>query len=453
MSKENFRKILLFWGDVFLLYVSLLLTVFFGFWGENIGPIFLSHLLPFSVLYLCWLLIFYIFGLYDLNLIKTKLLFYPRLLGTLAVGLALGAMFFYLIPLFGITPKSNLVLNVFIFGISVLFWRNLFYSRFSSYFLDRVAILGISSQTKELAKEILDRPYLGYKLIALIKTGKEKSSPSSGIKILDIKRNLLSQIQEERIETIVLPQSLKTNPLILKNLYQCLPARINFLDLEKFYERISQKVPLSFINQVWFLENLKEGERGVYDKIKRIGDLILASLIILITSPFWLFFALFIKLEDKGPVFYRQKRVGKDSKIFSLIKFRSMKVEAEKGKAIWAKKEDSRITKIGGFLRKTHLDELPQMLNVLKGNLSLIGPRPERPEFVKKLEKEIPHYHLRDLIKPGFTGWAQIKFRYGRSVMDSFEKFQYDLYYIKNRSLILDLGILLKTFQLFFKKE
>ena len=130
-----------------------------------------------------------------------------------------------------------------------------------------------------------------------------------------------------------------------------------------------------------------------------------------------------------------------------------MKKGAEKEKAIWAKKRDSRITKIGGFLRRTHLDELPQMFNILKGDISLVGPRPERPEFVKKLEKEIPHYHLRDLIKPGFTGWAQIKFRYGRSVMDSFEKFQYDLYYIKNRSLILDLGILLKTFQLFFKKE
>jgi len=119
----------------------------------------------------------------------------------------------------------------------------------------------------------------------------------------------------------------------------------------------------------------------------------------------------------------------------------------------WAKKEDHRVTKVGKLLRKIHLDELPQMINVLKGDISLVGPRPERPEFVEKLEKEIPYYHVRHLIKPGFTGWAQLKFRYGRSVVDSKEKFQYDLYYMKNRSLFLDLGILLKTFQLFFKKE
>jgi lipopolysaccharide/colanic/teichoic acid biosynthesis glycosyltransferase len=131
-----------------------------------------------------------------------------------------------------------------------------------------------------------------------------------------------------------------------------------------------------------------------------------------------------------------------------------MKVGAEKrGKPKWAEKEDPRVTKVGKVLRKLHLDELPQMINVLKGDISLVGPRPERPEFVKKLEKQIPYYHLRHIIKPGFTGWAQIKFRYARSVMDSFEKFQYDLYYIKNRSIFLDLGILLKTFQLLFKRE
>ena len=131
-----------------------------------------------------------------------------------------------------------------------------------------------------------------------------------------------------------------------------------------------------------------------------------------------------------------------------------MNVEAEsKTGPVWAEKEDPRVTKAGKLLRRVHLDELPQMINVLKGDISLVGPRPERPEFVEKLEKEIPHYHVRHLIKPGFTGWAQIKFRYGRSVMDSQEKFQYDLYYLKNRSLILDLGILLKTLQLFLRKE
>ena len=127
--------------------------------------------------------------------------------------------------------------------------------------------------------------------------------------------------------------------------------------------------------------------------------------------------------------------------------------DAEKTGAVWAEREDPRVTKVGKILRRLHLDEIPQMINVLKGDISLVGPRPERPEFVAQLEKEVPYYHIRHLIKPGFTGWAQIKFRYGRSVIDSFEKFQYDLYYLKNRSLFLDFRILLKTFQLFFKRE
>jgi exopolysaccharide biosynthesis polyprenyl glycosylphosphotransferase len=225
------------------------------------------------------------------------------------------------------------------------------------------------------------------------------------------------------------------------------------LDLSQAYETLLHKIPIDFVSQTWFLQNLSEGDKKIYDKIKRFDDIILTSLIVIITSPLWLIFALLIKLEDKGPMFYKQKRVSKDGKDFWLTKFRSMKVDAENGEAKWAEKNDPRITKIGRFLRKIHLDELPQMINVLKGDISLVGPRPERPEFVKKLEKEIPHYQLRHIIRPGFTGWAQIKFRYGRTIEDSHEKFQYDLYYIKNRSLFLDLGVLLKTFQLFFTRE
>ena len=252
---------------------------------------------------------------------------------------------------------------------------------------------------------------------------------------------------------MILAENLDKNPRLAKELYKCLSLKINFMDLAKAYETLFYKIPIDFISQTWFLENLAEGEKRIYDKFKRIGDILAAAFIIAITSPLWLILAWLIKSEDKGPVFYKQKRVGKDRKEFLLWKFRSMKVGAEKGRPLWAKENDPRITKIGKVLRKLHLDELPQMINVLKGDISLVGPRPERPEFVKKLEKQIPHYHLRHIIKPGFTGWAQIKFRYARSLMDSHEKFQYDLYYIKNRSFFLDLGILLKTFQLLFKKE
>jgi len=434
----NLRKFLLFCGDIACLYLSLLGTVFFGFWQDFSWELVFLHFLPFSILYFFWLIIFFIFGLYELNLTRAKINFYPRLLGSLLTGFFLGVIFFYLVPLFEITPKTNLVLNILIFGVLILCWRKAFYLLFSSRFLNNVAILGENSKQEFIAKEILNRPYLGYKLVAIFRKS----------------RNLLSQLQEKKINTLIVTEDPALNFDLLQDLYRCLETRINFMDWSQFYETICEKVPTSLINQTWFLENLKEGEKGFYDKIKQGVDIILAGLLLIISSLLWPLIALSIKLEDNGSVLYYQKRIGKDRKSFFLFKFRSMKVGAEeKTGPVWAKEKDPRITKVGKFLRRFHFDELPQMLNVLKGELSLVGPRPERPEFVEQLEKEIPHYHIRHLIKPGFTGWAQLKFRYGRSVMDSQEKFQYDLYYLKNRSFFLDLGILLKTFQLFFKKE
>jgi len=298
-------------------------------------------------------------------------------------------------------------------------------------------MVGKGSEIESLKKEILERPYLGYKVIP--------------INLED--EDLFSQIQKENINTVIFTEEFESSPKLLKALYLCAPDRINFLDIASAYELIYEKIPARMVSEAWFLENLKERERGFYDKIKGFFDIILATILLILSLPFGILAAFFIKLEDWGPIFYSQKRIGKDKKPFILYKFRSMKVGAEKEKAVWAEKEDKRITKVGRFLRQSHLDEIPQMINVIKGDISLVGPRPERLEFVGKLEKEIPHYHLRHLVKPGFTGWAQIKFRYGRSLMDSHKKFQYDLYYLKNRNFLLDIGILLRTFQLFFKKE
>ena len=433
----NLRQLLLFWGDITCLYLSLVGTVFFGFWGKFDWAWVSLHFLPFSIMYFFWLIIFYTFGLYDLKIIKFGSLFYTKIMGAILTCLGLGMIFFYLTPFFGITPKTNLVLNIIIFGILFLIWRKVFYALFSSHFLNRTVIIGEGPQTQELTKEIISRPYLGYKLIDL-----------------DTSQDLLPQIQEKKIDTLIIPNTLEANSGLTKKLYQCLPAHINFMDWAQAYETICNKIPVSFITHTWFLENLKEGKRNLYNKTKRAVDVISAIIILTLILPFWPLIALFIKLENKGSVIYRQERIGKDDKPFFLLKFRSMNPGAEKETGpVWAKKEDSRATKFGKILRRTHLDELPQMINVLKGEIGLVGPRPERPEFVEKLETEIPYYHIRHLIKPGFTGWAQIKFRYGRTIMDSHEKFQYDLYYLKNRNFFLDLGILLKTLQLFFKKE
>lgn len=437
---SNLRKILLFSGDILIFYFSLFLALIISFWKDFTWKIFLEHFLPFSILYFFWLIIFYIFEIYNLSLFSKVSILYNRILISLVFALFLGITFFYLIPFFGISPKTNLLLIIIIFGVLLLAWRKLFHSLFpSSYFQNKVAFVGNKNPyAEELALIIQKNPYLGYKLITF----------------LNSKDDIFKKIKEEKIDTLILTENFISNPQLVKNLYQCFSLKINFIDLAQFFEIIYEKIPISFINQIWFLENLKEGKKIFYEKLKRIIDILLSSLILIFSFPLWPFIILAIKLEDKGSLFYKQKRIGKEKKPFFLIKFRSMKEGAEKETgAVWAEEEDSRVTKVGRILRRIHLDEIPQMFNVLKGDISLVGPRAERLEFIQQLEKEIPYYYLRHLIKPGFTGWAQIKFGYARSITDSYEKFQYDLFYLKNRSLILDFQILLKTFQLFFKKQ
>jgi exopolysaccharide biosynthesis polyprenyl glycosylphosphotransferase len=359
-----------------------------------------------------------------------------KTISVISLNFVLGVFLFYFIPQFKIAPKTILILNSLIFGFFFFFSRKFFLSFFSAHFLEKITILGKNAEVEKLKKEIKEKPFLGYELVEI--------NPS---------KDFIEQLKREKINTIVFTEEFEKDPKFQNLFYNLLFLGINFLDFPSFYERITEKIPITSISKVWFFENLKEGEKRIYDKFKRVFDVVIASIILLLTLPLWPLIVLAIKVEDGGPAFYLQERIGKNKKIFKLIKFRSMVTEAEKEGPKWAEIEDKRVTKFGKFLRRFHLDEIPQMINVIRGDISLVGPRPERPEFVEKLEKEIPHYNLRHIIKPGFTGWAQIKFRYARSVMDSLEKFQYDLYYIKNRSLFLDLKILLKTFQLFFKKE
>lgn len=437
---KRLRQIILALGDIVSLYAGLVLTVVFGFWGRFNIQTFKEHLFPFSILYFLWLIIFYIFDLYNLNVSRTRFLFYPRFIQALTVDFVLGLALFYLWPAFGISPKTNLVFNIVFFGILDLTWRRIFYRLFSKRLITQMGILGESQEARALLKEIKARPYLGYNVRKVYQIGQ-------------VNKNFYQRIKQDNIDILIINESSKTEFQTVEALYQCLEARINFWDLPSAYEMICAKVPLSFIKKEWFLDNLKEREKALYDKLKRWFDMVFASVLLLITLPLWLLIALAIKLESKGPVFYKQKRIGKDKRVFWLFKFRSMEENAEsQGKPIWAERNDKRRTKAGRVLRRTHLDELPQLINVLKGEVSMVGPRPERPMFVSQLENQIPHYHLRHLIRPGVTGWDQIKFKYARTVIDSLDKFEYDLYYLKNRNFLLDLGILLKTFQSLFRK-
>lgn len=219
------------------------------------------------------------------------------------------------------------------------------------------------------------------------------------------------------------------------------------IDLSRFYEKQWYKVPVYFLGPEWFIgsEGFESISHPISLKIKRLFDILISATMLAITSPLMMLTAIAIKLESPGAALYKQIRTGKDGQPFAIIKFRSMRSDAEKAGAQWAQKNDNRITKVGKFIRLTRLDELPQLWNVLKGEMSFVGPRPERPEFNEMLAKEIPFYNLRHTIQPGLTGWAQVLYPYGASVEDSREKLQYELYYAKHYSLLMDFVIFAKT--------
>jgi sugar transferase (PEP-CTERM system associated) len=233
----------------------------------------------------------------------------------------------------------------------------------------------------------------------------------------------------------------------MAELLECKLRGLHILDLPAFFERQTGILPLEAINASWmiFAEGFTTGSGR--DLVKRLFDLMVSGGFLLLFMPLMLLTALLIRLESRGPVFYTQERVGQFGKSFTIYKFRSMRTDAEKYGAVWARKNDDRTTRVGRFIRRTRIDELPQIVNVFLGHMSFVGPRPERPMFVNELAAQIPYYHARHSVKPGITGWAQVKFPYGASVEDAMNKLQYDLYYVKNHSLFLDLMILLQTTQ------
>jgi len=259
---------------------------------------------------------------------------------------------------------------------------------------------------------------------------------------------LAVQVAEEKQATMIL--LLPDAPIDADIAHELLLAKLRgamVVDIRSFYEHMVSRLPLSQITEEWLLQEdgFSLNTHGSLRRLKRAMDLFISLGLLVLTSPIMLITAIAIVFESRGPLIYRQRRVGLHEKEFYVHKFRSMRVDAEKDGAVWAKKNDDRVTRVGRFIRKVRIDELPQLWDVFKGNMSLIGPRPERPEFVSRLKETIPFYALRHSVKPGVTGWAQVCYPYGASEEDARRKLEYDLYYVKNMSLILDFKIILKT--------
>jgi len=432
------KKFILFILDAAVLYASLLLVLKIRY-PDHFADQHQSHFYPFLLIFGLWLLIFYIANLYETRLLRNNVHFYTALFRAIAFATTISVLFFYLIPLFGITPKTNLILFTAIVSGLAFATRWLFNGIVENRFKKSVLIVGTDEQSQELARFIRDNPQWGYVVNRTV-------DPTD---IESIERI----IREEQINIIVLNPGAYQMARIIDLFYKSLNKKIGFVNLSSFYERLTGQVPLGTINQIWFLENLNEGNKRAYEIFKRGADFVSAVVIGIIALILFPFIMISIRATSAGPVFYRQRRVGQAGRAFNMIKFRTMRQDAEQATgAVWAAENDPRITRVGRFLRKTRLDELPQIWNIFKGEMSFIGPRAERPEFHEQL-KAVPFYEERYLIKPGLTGWAQINFRYGSSVKDAAEKLKYDLYYIKNRSPILDLGIFLKTARIILQQS
>lgn len=450
------KKIILLIGDIVLLYASLAITIWIRY-GHLDNSIFIRHLWPFSIVFTVWLIIFFINGLYEMKKVRNDFKFYGQLIQNLAINALTGFALFYSIlgQFTTLRPQTVLLILLAIFAVLFLLWRKIFYKIVSSATLGTsLAIIGISPESLILAEELMTKPQLGYKLKLFINPD-QAQLPDKFLVIpmsKDISQ-LKNKLIEHKINTVVVLNDPKYGPEVAKHLFESIELKIQYFNLVSFYEKVLGKMPLKSLERNWFLENFNNKNYKWNKIFKKLIDLLFAGFFSLISLIFLPFIALAIKLESKGPLIYSQKRVGLNGKIFTVYKFRSMVKNAETGKAQWAQENDARVTRIGKFIRKTRIDEIPQFWNILKGDMSFVGPRPERPEFVSELKEQITFYNERHLVKPGLTGWAQINFPYGASVEDAKQKLSYDLFYIKNQSVALDISIILKTVNTVFNKS
>lgn len=436
MSISNKREaLILFLGDVAIFVSALWLTLFLRYGGIPKPGVFQDHLIPFSIIFFLWVLVFFIAGLYEKHttILKSRL---PNLLSRVqAVNSVVAVLFFYLVPYFGITPKTNLFIYLVISFLSVLGWR-LYVSASPGFRRREKAILiGSGEEMEELKNEVNQNPKYSIYFVSAVNLEDPK--------VIDLEKEVLAPVFSEGVSAVVIDLKNDRVGPVLPKLYKLIFSRVRFIDMYKVYEDIFDRIPLSLLNYKWFLENISRSAHAGYDFLKRFMDVAISLTLGIISLILYPLIALAIKLEDSGPVFIVQERVGKGNNIIKLAKFRSMR---KNDSGVWPVKGDGWTTKVGRFLRDTRLDELPQLWSVLKGDISLIGPRPDIIDLGRKLAEEIPYYTVRNLIEPGLSGWAQIRQDTPpHSVEETKLRLSYDFYYIKNRSFMLDLRIALQT--------
>lgn len=423
------ETLVLLGGDIVLFVVALWLALFVRNVELPSFYLFSQLVRPFVFIFTIWVFVFYIADLYGkhTSIFRRKL---PRVIfNAQLANSALTVIFFYFIPYFGVTPKTLLFVDLFFSFFLIFAWRNLVVPKLYLNLPEKIYFACSGQETDEIKEEIKNNPYYN------ITIANEAD---------------LKNIKGSKITSIVVDLYSKDIDQALKNFYGMIFSGIRFIPITNFYEELFDREPVLAIKEQWFLENISNRPKPIYDGLKRLMDIFVAGSLGVISLVFYPLVFLALKLEDGGTLFISQERIGKDNKMIKAYKFRSMS-----NNIVDLSSDDNKtnkVTRVGKFLRKTRIDEVPQLWAIVKGDMSLIGPRPELPSGVGYYNQEIPYYNIRHIIKPGLSGWAQIKQdgepHHGIDIEGTRDKFSYDLYYIKNRNFWLDLSIGLKTIKI-----
>ena len=393
---------------------------------------------------------FYLFDLYDFVVMHDRRELVLRLVQALGLAWIALALSFYFYP--GLMLGRSISLIALPLALTLMVgWRvSIHWFLGHPDFGERILIVGSGDSAIEIAREVLSRPDAGYRIVGFVGTDSQQLGKSLiNPRVIGLTEHLGDVVKNSNVDRIVVAMGERRGQFPTDKLLQLsLTGRVSIEEGASFYERITGRVSLGMIRPSWLIFTGPGRKAKLASLSRTIVHRIAALIGALLSLPIVILTAVLIKLESRGPVFYKQERVGKNGRTFTLIKFRSMRVDAEADGPVWASKGDDRTTRIGRVIRKIRVDEIPQFWNILRGEMSFVGPRPERPHFVAQLAQEIPYYEQRHLIAPGLTGWAQIKYPYGASIEDARQKLQYDLFYIKNYSLVFDAIILFETIKI-----
>jgi len=443
------RKIIFVTGEGILIFIAVTLASYFLL-GRELGMQNMLEIIWPKVLLIAFVtqICMYHNDLYEINTIDNAMDLAYKLIQSIGVTSIVLAIFYFLLPDM-IIAKWVFFMNLVFLLFFLICWRLLYsFVLRKKIFTEKTILLGSGELAHNILDEIEGKRDLSYDVRSIITRDKDENHEMQR-KGLDVHygfENVCDLAEAHGAGNVIVALDEKRGVFPYDELLACKVRGINIIDGESFYERITGKILVEKINPSWliFSDGFVKSKISRYSK--RLVGLLASSMLLILLFPFFLLVAAAIKFESSGPVLFAQKRVGENEKTFKLYKFRSMKTDAEKETGpVWAEEDDPRITRVGKLIRKLRIDELPQLWNVFIGNMSFVGPRPERPFFVDQLKKKVPYYQERASVKPGVTGWAQVKYPYGSTEKDALEKLKYDLYYIKNMSIVIDLIVLFHT--------